>query len=237
MRQLALGVGLRERASFANYHPAAAPEAVAQLRGICVGQPGIVWLHGPSGVGKSHLLQALCNETASDLRVGLFPLRDLLAQGQDVTLTAKLAGWETLSLCCIDDVDLAVDSEALERALFSLYRETDERKAALVVTAELAPSSLNWKLPDIGSRFGAAQIYRLRELSEVEQGEALVKRAALRGLHLPEETLSYLQRRMPRDMRSLCAVLDTLDAASLVEQRRITVPFIRQVLDAKLLTS
>jgi len=58
----------------------------------------------------------------------------------------------------------------------------------------------------------------------------LQTRARLRGLELPEETAVYLQRHYPRDMNSLMGLLDTLDLASLAEQRRLTVPFIRAVL-------
>ncbi|MGC8519703.1 MAG: HdaA/DnaA family protein, partial [Steroidobacteraceae bacterium] len=38
------------------------------------------------------------------------------------------------------------------------------------------------------------------------------------------------QRRFPRDMAQLYALLDTLDEAALAAQRRLTVPFIREVL-------
>ena len=55
-------------------------------------------------------------------------------------------------------------------------------------------------------------------------------RAAQRGFELPEETLRYLQRRLPRDMRSMCELLDALDDAALAAQRRLTIPFIREVI-------
>jgi DnaA family protein len=67
-------------------------------------------------------------------------------------------------------------------------------------------------------------------LDEREQQEALQLRARLRGFELPEETSRWLQRRFPRNMRALYEILDTLDEAALVAQRRLTVPFIRSVL-------
>lgn len=230
MRQLALGVSLRERASFDSFYTAAAPEAVQQLRRLAAGRAGIVWLHGPSGAGKSHLLQAVCHACAPELRVGLFPLREIVSTSEATQLSARLDGWQTLNVCCVDDVDVAVGLKPLELALFSLYRELDERRGVLIVSAQQPPTGFRWIVPDLGSRFAAAQVYRLRELDESEQANALRQRAQMRGLQLPDETLRYLQRRFPRDMRSLCALLDKLDTASLAEQRRITVPFIREVL-------
>jgi DnaA family protein len=71
----------------------------------------------------------------------------------------------------------------------------------------------------------------VRPLDEVQQRAALPQRAAARGLVLPEESLQDLQRRFARDMGSLHGLLERLDQASLREQRRLTVPFIRSVLD------
>ena len=80
---------------------------------------------------------------------------------------------------------------------------------------------------------GETAVFAVRELNEDEQLEALYLRARLRGFELPPETARYLQRRYPRDMRSLCEVLDTLDDAAFAAQRRITVPFIRDIVEKK----
>jgi DnaA family protein len=73
-------------------------------------------------------------------------------------------------------------------------------------------------------------VFQLRLLDEDEQQEALKLHARIRGVELPDETARWLLRRFPRDMRTLYELLDTLDEASLVAQRRLTVPFIRSVL-------
>jgi DnaA family protein len=75
-------------------------------------------------------------------------------------------------------------------------------------------------------------VFQLRGLDEGEQQAALKLRARLRGFELPDETLQWLQRRFPRDMASLYELLDTLDEAALVAQRRLTIPFIREVLSS-----
>src|ERR1700733_1612221 len=89
-----------------------------------------------------------------------------------------------------------------------------------------------WERADLGSRCAAGVVFQLRALDEQEQHAALQLRARLRGLELPLETWQWLQRRLPRDMRTLHQLLDTLDEASLAAQRRLTVPFIREVLRA-----
>jgi DnaA family protein len=74
-------------------------------------------------------------------------------------------------------------------------------------------------------------VYQIRDLDDAGRVEALRLRAGQRGLDLPVETSEYLLRRMPRDLTSLYLVLDQLDEASLIAQRRLTIPFIRDALE------
>ena len=153
------------------------------------------------------------------------PLRDLGRLGIGV-----LDGMRQLECLCLDDVDEVVGQLEWERALFGVLREIEESGGRLVTAAQAPPALLRWGLPDLGSRFSASAIFQLRVLDETEQQAALQLRARLRGFELPDETSRWLQRRYPRDMRKLYELLDTLDEAALVAQRRLTVPFIREVL-------
>jgi len=86
-------------------------------------------------------------------------------------------------------------------------------------------------LRDLASRLAGGLVLTLQALTEPEQISALQLRAKLRGFDLPDETAAYMLRRLPRDMTSLYKRLDELDEASLVAQRRLTIPFVRGVID------
>jgi DnaA family protein len=226
MRQLPLGVRLPDRAVFASFLPARNTEAVEHARRIANGDvTGTAWLCGSGGSGKTHLLQAMCALASEKMRAGYLPLAELGRFGPDV-----LEGLPQLQCLCLDDVDEVAGQLDWERGIFGLMREIEEAGGRLVAAAEAPPALLKWALPDLGSRFGASAIFQLRGLDEQEQQVALQLRARLRGFELPEETSRWLQRRFPRDMRKLYELLDTLDEAALVAQRRLTIPFIRQVL-------
>jgi DnaA family protein len=132
---------------------------------------------------------------------------------------------------CLDDVDAVVGDAAWERALFRVFNEAAEQQTRLVFAAGAAPRQLAWVLEDWRSRAAACVVYQLRDLDDAGLIEALRLRAAQRGLDLPLETSEYLLRRMPRDLASLLAIFDRLDEASLMAQRRLTVPFIRDALE------
>jgi DnaA-homolog protein len=221
MQQLPLGVRLQDRATFASFLVGDNAEAVASLKLLALpGSYGIVFLYGPPGSGKSHLLQAFCAEVA---RSAYFPLAQLQALGPEV-----FDGADALSALAVDGIESIAGLDAWERRLFNLYNECEARRARLVISAVDSAAKLNLRLADLRSRL-AAHSQPLTLLDEAQQRQALQLRAALRGLELPEETAVFLQRRFPRDMTTLNLLLDRLDLASLQEQRRLTVPFIRSV--------
>jgi DnaA-homolog protein len=225
VQQLPLGMRLSDRAIFASYLAGDNQLAVSALQGLVQARAGgMLYLHGVTGSGKSHLLQASC---AAAGHAAFLPLAQLLQVGPEV-----LAGHSNVSLLAVDDADLMAGHDAWERALFRLYNECLEHQTCLLIAARHPVAALQVKLPDLRSRLAAIAQFKLHALNEVQVGAALRLRAQQRGLELPDETLSYLQRRFPRDMAALYRVLDQLDSASLREQRRLTVPFIRQVLGA-----
>ncbi len=226
MQQLPLSVRLPDRAVFASFLPARNEQAVDHLRRIADGQvSGTAWLCGPPGAGKTHLLQAVCAQANTRMSAGYVPLRDLSKLGVGV-----LDGLRQLECLCLDDLDEVVGQLEWERELFGVWREIEDSGGRLVTAAQVPPALLQWVLPDMGSRFAASAIFQLRVLDEAEQQAALQLRARLRGVDLPEETSRWLLRHYPRDMKRLYELLDTLDEAALVAQRRLTVPFIREVL-------
>jgi len=218
---------LRERAVFDSFVAGANLAAVEQLRALARGaSAGVYWLSGAQGVGKTHLLQATCAMARSaGADTAYLPLSQLVALGPET-----LEGWHSSRVVALDDLAAVAGRRDWEQGLFRLYREAEERGAALLASAAAPPLLLNFSLPDLASRFAAATLLPLRPLDESEQRQALRLRARARGLELPEETALYLQRRFRRDLATLYELLDAIDEAALQAQRRLTVPFIRQVL-------
>jgi len=226
MKQLPLAVRLQDRAIFASFLPGMNVEALAAARCLAQGDAEpLLYLHGVAGTGRSHLLQAICAAVAGS---GYFPLRQLQEIGE-----AVLEGVAALPLVALDDLDAVAGNAEWEHRLFKLYNECRGNGVRLVVAASVPAGDLPLVLPDLASRLAAMPHYALRPLNEAQQREALQLHAAQRGVELPEETLLYLQRRFARDMGSLNRLLDQLDLASLEEQRRLTLPFIRRVLDGQ----
>jgi len=222
MQQLPLRVRLGEAARFDGFIAGNNVEVVDLLTGAS--PPRVLWLWGRTGTGKTHLLQAAC--AAASASGGVATYLDLEADGEP----AMLEGCETLDLVCLDALDRVADDADWNAAIFRLYTLMQDAPGRLYVASTAPPASLRFRLPDLRSRLLAAPVHQLHELDEAGQVAALERRAVRRGLELPPEAAAWLVRRMPRDMHSLCGVLDRLDEAALAAQRRLTVPFLRQVL-------
>lgn len=228
--QLPLPISLDEGATFENFYPAnnrAAVDALAML--ARQGGERALFLWGGDGRGKSHLLQAACRlATASGRRAIYLPM------SQTVLLDPLVVeNLDSYKLVCVDDVHRVAGIEPWQRALFMLFNGLAENGGSFVATARSAPNAIKRLLPDLASRVAWGPVFQLEPLTDEEKIVALKQRASRRGFELPDDTAQFLLKRQQRDMRSLCATVDALDAASLVAQHRLTLPFVKSLLDKK----
>ena len=223
--QQALPFALGERGTFRRFVAGRNGELVERLRklGRASGNSfDCVWLFGDSGTGKTHLLQAVCNDQAN---AAYIPAREIATEGDSIEAYGK---FDTVT---VDDVPEWIGTPASERPLMSLYNVLRQRHARLVVTAHCSPRDLKFTLPDLGSRLRAAACYRLAPLDDRDKRRLLSGVARERGVELPDEVAQFLLVRTSRDQRELLGVLDRLDRASLAQGRRLTIPFVKQTLD------
>ncbi len=223
--QLALPIGLDDHAVFESFLPAGNEEVVDRLRGLAAGEAeGGCWLWGAASTGKTHLLQAVCDR-AGDRSVYV-PIRLLADAGPEL-----IAGLESREIVCIDDLDAIAGDENWERAVFNLYNELLTYGGQMIVAASMAPRESRFDLADLSSRMSQLPTYGLKTLEEDNRVAALRLRAKHRGLDLPKDTARFLLKRSRRDMTSLYTVLDRLDQEALKAKRRLTIPFVRDVLE------
>lgn len=229
--QLALNLRLKDSASFANFLPAYNAEAVDCLgRAVESLRHGrsserVIYLWGPSGAGRTHLLQAASHQAqAVDLPFSYVPLYEVRRLSPSV-----LDGLEAVQLVCLDDTHAVAGVRAWEEAVFTLIERLTARGGLLVASADAPAAQLALTLPDLATRLAWGPVYALQPLSDEEKLAALQLRAGRLGLELPVEVARYVLARYPRDMVSLFSWLDRIDRQSLVAKRRITIPFLREL--------
>ena len=188
-----------------------------------------LFLAGPLGSGRTHLLIATC---AAANAVGRSAQYLPLATLRDADASIRAFGGS--DLVALDDVDAIAGDDKAEHALFDLYNRCRGEGASLVFAASAPPAQVGLALPDLVSRLSACTQLMLKPLGEAERRELLRERAAARGIEIDDAVIDWLFAREKRDLASLLGVLDRVDAASLAAQRRVTVPFLRKLLDAEI---
>jgi len=138
---------------------------------------------------------------------------------------------DDMALVCLDDLDRVAGQPRWEGAIFTLYNRLREREIRLLITGDRPLASMRLDLPDLGSRLAWGPSYQIQPLDDEQLLEALTRLAGERGLELSQEIGRYLLRRCPRDMGFMQGVLEKLDRESLAAQRRLTIPFVREVLN------
>jgi DnaA family protein len=228
MQQLPLEIRLADHAVFSNFLPAGNELVIHELQEAAArsAQP-MLWIWGPAESGRTHLLQA-CIADADDRgrRSAYVPLDRSLGLP-----AAALDGLGELEVVALDDIDAIAGDAAFERAVFGLFEQLRQAGGRLVVSAAAPPGDVPFRLPDLASRLKSGGVYRVQMLDDAGRLAALQIRARFRGFDLPDDTGRYLLNRMARGPASLFRVLDTLDRAALVAQKRLTIPFVRSVLD------
>jgi DnaA-homolog protein len=226
--QLTLGLSLRDEATFNNFYPGKNAELISLFKKMVQGEgERVFYLCGTKGHGLSHLLQACCHEAhQSNFSSVYLPLAEL---SQSVS-SSILDGLETLSLICIDDLDCIAANNEWEEAIFHLYNRIYDSGGRIVIAAHALPKALHLQLPDLVSRLSWGIVYPLHSLSDEEKFNVFMMRAKARGLCLADEVAHYILTHSPRQMSHLFAALEKLDQASLVAKRRLTIPFVKEVL-------
>ncbi|RUO62161.1 DnaA regulatory inactivator Hda [Pseudidiomarina insulisalsae] len=222
LQQLPLNVQLPRNETFATLVPGPNAEALRLAR---AGEQDLTYLWGRAGVGKSHLLHALCSEAQN--QVIYLPLNEL----KDSVDARILRGLESYALICLDDIDAVVAEQDWGFELFALLnRVRDQATSRMLVTASTSPGQLQVAYADVRSRLSWGVVVQLHELSDSDKITALQQRAHAMGLELRSDTAQFMVQRLGRDMLELIASLERLDKASIAAQRKLTIPFIKVVL-------
>lgn len=201
--------------------------ALALVEALAVGtSDDWVYVAGPEGTGKSHLLLGACaRANAAGRRAVYVPLAT--ARGR---VREALEALEGELLLALDDVDAIAGERADEIALFDAHNRLRSSGSRVVYAAHVPPDALALTLPDLCSRLSQCTRIALAPLDDEGRRDVLRSRADRRGLALEPAALDWLLRRVGRDLGGLTVLLDQLDRASLAAQRKVTVPFLRQVL-------
>lgn len=230
-QQLLLGVVGNQRVDFDSLylHPDLRLAVATIKRCIELGDFETLYISGIKGVAKSHILQAACHYATQQNHSALYlPLVELL----DIPPADIFEQHQQVDYLFIDDVDVVVGQAQWQEALFHLFNERTAHNLSMFFSASQPALQLDFGLQDLKSRLSSCLSFQLPKLSDEQKMEVLQMRAQQIGMELPKTCAQYVIQHYSRDMHQLMDALSTLDVQSLQQAKKLTVPFIKQVLNA-----
>ena len=197
-------------------------------------QQPFFYIWGGKSSGKSHLLKAICNHYLLNQRSSSYIPLDKSHYFSPTVLDNA----EQLDVVCLDNLHAVAGDEEWEKAIFDLFNRireqqglfTQGQKTLLVISADCPPHQLAIALPDLRSRLTWGEVYRLNDLNDEQKRTILQRYAYQKGLELSDEVANFLLKRLDRDLHILIEKLVELDHASLQAQRKLTLPFVKEIL-------
>lgn len=225
--QLTLDLNLPAQATFENYVSGPNIEIVTFLSQTFIERrESYVFLWGTTSVGKTHLFQACCHRIVQQGERAFFlDLKNFATVQPEI-----LEGLEQYDLICLDNIHTIKSESAWQEALFYLYNRCRDQGTRLLVSATQAPAAIELTLADLKSRLSWGLILHIQELTDADKILALQLHAKLKGIKLADEVAQYILTHHSRDMATLMQLLEHIDKQSLIEKRRVTIPFLREII-------
>ncbi|NOL50262.1 DnaA regulatory inactivator Hda [Pelistega europaea] len=213
---------LKPASSIENFVVGENAELIFILSHLKAGEAIFLW--GGAGTGKTHLLQAMADSPEHFYTPTSFP-----------SDSSELPQFTANSIVCVDDVQHFSASQ--QDVLFNLYNEWQARKVtdtafSIISAADKPPMQLTMR-EDLRNRLGWGLVYEVHMLNDDDCKNALEQRAAAKGLRLNRDVIQWIFSHCPRDARTLFALLEALDAYSLKQQRPITIPLLKNLIQSQ----
>lgn len=213
--------------SFSDFYAGSNRETVCHLQQCATGSgEQFIYLWGKAGLGKSHLLQACCQWAVQHAKTSFY----LSLDPAGLPDPAILDGLDEFNLVCIDNIDNLAGNTRWEHAFFALFNRQRDRNNRLVVASAVSAKDVAIALPDLKTRLSWGLALKLQVPDEAERLALLSYKAQRLGFDISPQVGQFLLTHYARDLPSLWRMLDTINHETLAAQRKLTIPFLKQIL-------
>jgi chromosomal replication initiator protein len=196
-----------------------------------------LFLHGPPGLGKTHLLHAIGNYVTrygSGLRVRYATVEEFTSAFVDAVRTDRTSAFKEtfrrVDVVLIDDVQFLARKDRTREEFFHTFNALLDSGRQLVMTADRRPEELAEIEERLIERFRSGLVVELDPPDEQVRRAILHKRSRIDGVPLAPEVLEEIAQRVTSSVRALEGALIRVVAYSSLKGQPLTPALVRHVL-------
>ena len=217
-----------------NRLPHAACVAVADAPGRAYNP---LFIHGGVGLGKTHLLQAVCQkllERQPDARILYLSCDSFINQFITSIETGDMNGFRNryrhADLLVIDDIHFLAGRDRTQEEFFHTFNTLYQSQKQIILSADAAPSEIPELEERLVSRFNWGLVARIEKPCYETRMAILQKKARLRGLQLPDDVVCYIAQKVENNTRELEGAITKLQGMSLLQEGKIDLDLAKSAL-------
>ena len=197
-----------------------------------------LFMHGSVGLGKSHLLQAICHGVLARsrlLRVAYLScetfVNEFISAIQKNHLPAFRARYRELDLLLLDDIQFLTRAERSQEEFFHTFNDLYNAQKQIVLSSDQPPNEITGFQDRMTSRFKSGLVARIDPPSYEMRVAILKKKADSRGVNVPDNVIEFIASTVTSNIRELDGgITKVVGYASLLNQP-ITMDVARTALD------
>ena len=196
-----------------------------------------LFLHGPPGMGKTHLLHAIGNYVGrfgSGLRVRYATVEEFTTEFVDAVRERRTGafkdGFRSADVVLIDDVQFLAGRAKTREEFFHTFNSLLDSGRQLVITSDRAPDELADLEARLAERFRSGLVVELEAPPTAARLAILTKRARLDHIDIPHEVLEEIAERITSSVRALEGALIRVVAYASLKDEPATPALVRHVL-------
>lgn len=179
----------------------------------------LLYLFGPTGSGKTHLLKAMAARQPNS--------RYLDGQTDPAFDHLSIEDEDSLAFLAIDNIEKL--DETGQQRLFHLCNRAYRGELRVIASGSPAPPTLALR-DDLRLRLAQGLVYSLSPLSDAQKLDALKSFASAKSMVVDEAILTHLLVHTDRNLSSLMRLLELIDRVSLERRQKPTLPMVRALL-------
>lgn len=200
-----------------------------------------LFVYGSSGLGKTHLLHAVCFEAQrrfDSAVIRFLSCEDFVNRFIRAIEEGNLAGFQnqfrTVDLLVIDDVQFLREREHSQEEFFHTFNALYNSGKQIILSADSPPSNIPSLEERLISRFNWGLVARIDPPSYETRVAIVQKKAHLRGLDISEDIAGYIARKVQANIRELEGALTSIYAVATTTGRPIDAELARTAMEGQI---